>query len=229
MVDNVSLLQGWENAIREVNEYFSANSANLNALRGSQGKVEKASKTAGADRLKSTQRSVSDLELDKFEHALVTHMKYKGMNFSALDMNKTFAKIYAHPTARTAEEQLLVQEAMAALSPEEFQNALKANCKVSDVIGMIDRSNLSKVVDSMAEYAEQRKSEQMAAAVSGNDRLPSQSIWDDLGHILDKLTSALTSGTIGNGLDSQVKNLDLTPSPTPAKKSDPSGKAPGIG
>lgn len=207
-------LGNWETAIREVNQYFATNSSAQLAF----------GQKARADNMLSAGQEISHTpltqsEIDSFQERVDNHLAYMQKRGEIEKLaERSFSEIYyMRADKRSLEEQMLVQEAMAALSPEQFSKATAGNVKVSEVMQDIEHSKLSKVVADMAEIAEDRSKMQ-------NTKQEAEPLkagfWDNMGNILGKITKPLLEANIA---ESEVNSGEsIKPTATPAKKTDQS-------
>lgn len=219
---NTSYKSNWEAAIAEVNDYFEQNAGHAEALSAKKDQSgfninEPSLVDIGRDAGKQHQSDGATLsmeEIQRFNERVETHLQFKAHDFTAIE-NKSFKDVY-FSSKRTPEEDLIVKAASAALSPSEFQNAITdRNVTIGQVATQIENSNLNRVVQEMAEIDELRRKEAAKSAIEGQQQQKGGNIWDDLGHILDKITSTLANHKMDGSLSKDVRGLAVSPDPTP--------------
>jgi len=223
-----SYKSSWEQAISDVDEYFAKNIKQAEALRGkvtaeSDGKEREVDEVQVA--LPGTAITLEE-KIERFNDKVKTHLKFMEQDFTPI-MNKSFQEIY-YSYERTPEEDLIVRAATAALNPADFHHAITdKNVKVGQVANQIQKSNLNTVVEEMLDIDAQRRKARLEEALEPKDEQKGN-IWDDLGHILDKITSTLASHKMETGVDKAVRVLSVSPDPTPQPTKQQGGIAPSI-
>jgi hypothetical protein len=203
----------WEQAISDVDAYFATNSEHAKALAGKSADMDEGKEREVDEVQVALPGTAITLEekIERFKDKVKTHLEFIEHDFTPIK-NKGFKDIYFN-SKRTPEEDILVRAATAALTPDQFNNALTNNVKVGDVANQIQQSNLNTVVKQMATIEKQRNRAKFEDALKPQEQ--KDDIWGDLGHILDKLTNVLTGHKMETGVDKAVRGLSVSPDSTP--------------